>query len=153
MAKKTIKLPLSDEERKLLRQARIKLSDIAGLDAETLSTLTTITIERAKRLAALACFQQIPSIGIRLAEDLVSIGYYSLEELRDQDGARLIEKLENHCGTWIDPCVEDQLRCVVFHANHPGSEKQWWDFTAERKAYRAKHGYPADRPTTPWHEE
>jgi len=33
----------------------------------------------------------------------------------------------------------------VHHANNPGSKKQWWDFTGERKAYRSKYGYPMYR--------
>ncbi|UOK56513.1 helix-hairpin-helix domain-containing protein [Bacillus sp. OVS6] len=52
----------------------------------------------------------------------------------------------------MDPCVEDVMRCVVYHANHPGSDKNWWEFTEDRKKYREIFGYPDDRPVKAWHE-
>ncbi len=61
-------------------------------------------------------------------------------------GADLLNAYEKKLGRRVDPCVEDQFRLVVHHANNRGCKKQWWDFTAERKVYRAKNGYPADRP-------
>jgi AraC-like DNA-binding protein len=46
--------------------------------------------------------------------------------------------------------VEDQFRLVVHYADHPGTIRNWWDFTNERKAFRQVNGYPADRPQKPW---
>jgi hypothetical protein len=151
-AKKSPKLPLTDAERAQLRKEKIKLVDIATMDADTLSHRLLISPERAKTMIALATFQKIPSVGPKMAQSVVDLGYYSLEELKDKDGAKLIEALEMLYGYWIDPCAEDVLRCIVHHANHPQSDKQWWDFTEERKAYRAKFGYPVTRPTKAWHE-
>ncbi|RFU61195.1 helix-hairpin-helix domain-containing protein [Bacillus sp. V59.32b] len=108
--------------------------------------------ERARYLQALAQFQAIHSIGPKLAQMVIELGYYSLEEIKGEEGAELLNRLEAKIGHWEDPCVEDSLRCVVHHANHPGSDKSWWHFTVERKAYREQYGYPATRPTIPWYE-
>lgn len=147
---KTPKLPLTADERSAMRRHNLRIADIGSQEPSQLATCLGITAERASELVALAVFQSIPSIGPKLASDLILLGYRSLAQLRDKDGSALIDELEERCGTWIDPCVEDQMRCVVHYANHPDSDKQWWDFTEERKAFRAQHGYPSTRPTKPW---
>lgn len=93
----------------------------------------------------MAEFQSVPSIGIKFAHDLISLGYYSLDELKNKDVAKLIEDLEVSTGTWMDPCVEDQYRLVVDYANNRDNCKKWWDYTEERKKYRIENGYPANR--------
>jgi hypothetical protein len=80
------------------------------------------------------------------------LGCYSIDDLLDKDGALLLDEYERKQGFWTDPCVEDQFRLAVHYAQHRGSKKNWWDFTAERKAYRTKYGYPPDRPVAAWHE-
>ncbi|MFX3634980.1 MAG: helix-hairpin-helix domain-containing protein [Candidatus Pristimantibacillus sp.] len=146
------KLALTEEERKRLRELKIKLSEIASYSKEQLSTTLQVNIERARELIASAVFQQVPSIGPKLALNLIELGYYSLEELKNEQGAELVERLERLHDVWMDPCVEDVMRLAVYHANHPGSDKQWWDFTEERKAYRSQNGYPNNRPKRSWHE-
>lgn len=74
---------------------------------------------------------------------MLELGYYSLDEIKGENGSDLIDRLEEHYGNWMDPCVEDALRCIVYHANNPNSEKCWFDFTEERKKHRAQYGYPA----------
>lgn len=109
-------------------------------------------MERAKLLRAFAIFQSVPSIGPRAAQWAIDLGYYSLDEIKQETGHELTNRLEQTYGCWVDPCVEDALRCLVHHANHPTSEKSWFDFTEERKAYRQQYGYPSDRPTRAWYE-
>jgi hypothetical protein len=150
--KSYIKLPLSDEEKSRLRKAKIKISDLRNYSADEIESLLNCSSNRAKELFALAEFQKIPSIGIKFAEDLVFMGYYSLEELRDKDGAALNDEFEQKKGYWIDPCVEDQFRLAVYFANTGDYSKNWWDFTAERKEYRATNGYPPSRPAKAWFE-
>lgn len=146
------KLALTDEERKRLRTLKIKLSEIANYDAGQLCITLQVSIERASELVASAVFQQVPSIGPKLAHNLIELGYYTLNELKNEQGAELVERLERLHGVWMDPCVEDVMRLAVYHANHPGSDNQWWDFTEERKAYRLQYGYPQNRPQSSWHE-
>jgi Pathogenicity locus len=130
-----IKLPLTDFEKANLRKNKIKIANILDFATDELAE-----------------FQTIPSIGIKFAEDLVFLGYYSLNELKNKDGAELTDEYERKKGFWIDPCVEDQFRLVVNYANTNDTKKTWWNFTEERKKYRFENGYPASRPKKAWHE-
>ncbi|QWC23032.1 Pathogenicity locus [Bacillus haikouensis] len=154
MSAKSPKLPLTDEERTSLRREKIRLKEINTYSPEELGERLGIPLERARYLVGMCIFQQIPSIGPNMAHNVVEdLQFHTFEEIKDEKGEDLIIALEKKYGVWMDPCVEDSLRCVVHHARHPGSEKNWWDFTAERKAYRAEHGYPTDRPTKAWDEK
>jgi len=149
---KTFKLDLSSEEKQQLKKNGIKMSRLAEFAADEICVLLNTGKQRANEILAMITFQGIPSIGPKFAQDLISLGYYAINELVDKDGPMLFNELERKQGFWTDPCVEDQFWLAVHFANHPGSKKNWWDFTAERKAYRAKYGYPAERPETAWHE-
>lgn len=142
---------ISAIEKRKLRQHKIKLGSIHLLSTSELQHLLGISKIRAMELSALSEFQSLPSIGIRFAQDLIGLGYYALKELKGKDGAKLLDHYEKQNGVWVDPCVEDQFRLVVHFADHPGVHKNWWDFTAERKAFRAKNGYPKSRPKKAWH--
>lgn len=148
------KLPLTDDERKLLRHAKVKLIEVKGCSEAELCMIMQIPQERAAYIRALAHFQNVPSIGPSLAQNLYELGFHTLDQIKSsgESGAQLVERLERLHGVWMDPCVEDVMRLAVHHANHPGSDKQWWDFTAERKLYRAEQGYPDNRPSKAWHE-
>lgn len=146
------RLCLMPTEKKTLRSNGILLKDIAGCSVKHLQQLLHTSKVRAMEIKALYEFQLLPSIGNRFAHDLVSMGYYSLSQLKHKNPAKLYNELERMTGAWADPCVEDQFRLVVHYANHPDSAKNWWDFTAERKAYRGQHGYPSSRPAKPWYE-
>jgi Pathogenicity locus len=147
-----IKLPLTDIEKANLRKNKIKVANILDFATDELEVLLNSTTERAKEIYALAEFQTIPSIGIKFAEDLVFLGYYSLNELKNKDGAKLTDEYELKKGFWIDPCVEDQFRLVVNYANTNDTKKMWWDFTEERKKFRTENGYPKSRPKKSWVE-
>lgn len=147
------KLPLTQMEKRRLRKAKIKIDEIHTLSVERLKTILEVPAERARMIRALAEFQTIPSIGLSIAEALVQrLKTYSIKEIKDRDPADLLNELEKRLGYWVDPCVEDQIRCIIHHANNPESEYQWFNFTEERKKYRAQYGYPSDRPKTPWYE-
>jgi Pathogenicity locus len=147
-----IKLPLTDIEKANLRKNKIKIANILDFAIDELEVLLNATTKRAKEIYALAEFQSVPSIGIKFAEDLVFLGYYSLSELKNKDGAKLTDEYELKKGFWIDPCVEDQFRLVVNYANTKDTKKTWWNFTEERKKYRFENGYPASRPKKAWHD-
>ena len=150
--KSTPKLNLSLAERQNLRKAKIKISEVLDLAADELEVILDVSSDRVKTLFALAEFQTVPSVGIKFAEDLIFLGYHSLEELKLKDGAKLLEEYERKKGHWTDPCVEDQFRLIVDFAKNPEITKNWWDYTEARKKYRTENGYPKDRPTTAWHE-
>ncbi len=150
--KKNIKLPLTDIEKANLRKNKIKMADILDFAKDELEVLLNATRERAKEIYALAEFQTVPSVGIKFAEDLVFLGYYSLDELKHKEGPTLTDEYEQKKGYWVDPCVEDQFRLVVYFANTNDTNKTWWDFTEERKKFRTENGYPKSRPQKAWFE-
>jgi hypothetical protein len=135
-----------------LRKNKIKIANVLDFATDELEVLLNASPERAKEIHALAEFQTVPSVGIKFAEDLVLLGYYSLHELKNKDGAKLTDEYELKKGFWIDPCVEDQFRLVVNYANTNDTKKTWFDFTEERKKFRAKYGYPTSRPQKAWFE-
>jgi hypothetical protein len=151
-SKTNIKLPLTVSEKANLRKNKIKIADILGFATDELEVLLNATTERAKEIFALAEFQTVPSVGIKFAEDLLFLGYYSLTELKNKDGAKLTDEYELKKGFWIDPCVEDQFRLVVNFANTYDTKKTWWDFTEERKKFRTENGCPKSRPQKSWVE-
>lgn len=151
-SKTSIKLPLTDIERENLRKNKIRIANILDFATDELEVLLNATNERAKEIHALAEFQTVPSVGIKFAEDLVFLGYYSINELKNKNGAKLTDEYELKKGYWIDPCVEDQFRLVVNFANTHDTKKSWWDFTGERKKFRTENGYPESRPKKAWFE-
>lgn len=151
-SKTNIKLPLTDVEKANLRKNKIKIGNVPDFAIDELEVLLNATTERAKEIYALAEFQTVPSVGIKFAEDLVFLGYYSLNELKGKDGAKLTDEYELKKGYWTDPCVEDQFRLVVNFANTKDAKKTWWDFTEERKKFRSENGYPINRPQKAWFE-
>jgi hypothetical protein len=145
-----IKLTLTGVEKANLRKNKIKIANVLDLATDELEVLLNSTPERAKEIHALAEFQTVPSVGIKFAEDLVFLGYYSLNELKNKDGAKLTDEYELKKRFRTDPCVEDQFRLVVHYANTHDTKKTWWDFTEERKKFRSENGYPKNRPERSW---
>lgn len=147
-----IKLNLTDVERLLLRKNKMKICEITDYAPDEIEVLLKTSPDRAKELYALADFQSIPTVGIRLAEDLIFLGYHSIEELKGANGVELLDTYERKKGYRTDPCVEDQFRLVAHFANTYDYSKKWWDFTEERKKYRLENGYPKNRPEISWTE-
>ena len=101
-SKKNIKLPLTDTEKASLRKHKIKISNILDFAIDELEVLLNTTSERTKEIYALAEFQTVQSVGIKFAEDLMLLGYYSLNELKGKDGAILTDEYEKKLGYWVD---------------------------------------------------
>lgn len=146
------RLDITSAEKRALRANKVKRREIHHLSVEQLRAMLGVSDIRAMELRALSEFQTIPSIGIRFAQDLISLGFYSIRELNGKDPAKLVDRLERQLGAWIDPCVEDQMRLCTHYAAHLDDRMNWWDFTNERKAFRQQYGYPASRPKRPWYQ-
>ncbi len=149
---KTFKLNLSESEKLSLKKNGLSQGRLKEFAADELAVLLNSDADRAMEVAALIEFQTIPSIGPKFAHDLISIGCYSISDLLGKDGPGLMDELERRQGFWTDPCVEDQFWLAVDYAKNGNNNKNWWDFTDARKAYRSKNGYPSDRPVTSWME-
>jgi hypothetical protein len=143
---------LTNSEKQTLKVNKVRIKDLPDYALDEIEVLLGVTYERAREICALIEFQTIPSIGIKFAEDLISMGYYSISELKGKDGAGLTQDFESLKGYWIDPCVEDQFRLVVHYAETGDTTKNWWDFTAERKKFRLENGNSSNRPQRAWHE-
>ena len=142
-----MKLPLSEMERNYLRKNRVRINQILTKTTEELKFILNCSTERANELKGLVDFQQIPSIGLGAAKMMVHVlGFYAVNDVRNENPAELFDRYERLVGCRVDPCVEDQFRCIVYHANELNSVLEWPDFTDERKAYRNTHGYPSNRP-------
>ena len=150
--KKNIKIELTPDERKRLRTNKIKHSEVSGYLVDDLCMLLGVPFERAREIHAIAEFQTVPSVGIKFANDLIRLGYFSLGELSLKEGHELIDEMEQSAGIWMDPCVEDQCRLIVHFAINRDLSKKWWSFTEDRKKYRTEFGYPAGRPKKGWFE-
>lgn len=150
--KKSINLLLSAEEKQMLREQKIKIAELARFAPDEIASIINASPQRAKEVNALIEFQSIPSLGINFATELIGQGYYSLAQLAGKDPVELYNAFERHCGAWADPCVEDSYRLLTHYIKHGDTGKKWWDFTAERKAYRAEQGFPVDRPAKAWYE-
>ncbi|QEC75448.1 helix-hairpin-helix domain-containing protein [Mucilaginibacter ginsenosidivorax] len=150
--KKNIDLKLNADEKAVLKSQKIKINTLAGYAPDEIAAILKASPQRAKEIAALMEFQSIPSLGINFASELIEQGYYSLKQLEGKDPVELYNAFEKHWGAWADPCVEDSYRLLAHYIVHRDETKRWWNFTAERKAYRAQHGFPADRPARPWYD-
>jgi hypothetical protein len=150
--KKTINYRLTVAEKQSLKAKKVSQKMLQDYAPDEIAGLLNAWPQRAKELQALAEFQSIPSLGINFAEELISQGYYSLQQLKGKSAVTLFNAFERHCGAWADPCVEDSYRLLVHYIETGDDTKRWWNFTAERKAYREKFGFPADRPVKPWYE-
>jgi len=148
-----MKLRLTDAEKRNLRSQKIKIKDLEDYAADELEVILNVPKNRAQVIYAMIEFQKVPSIGEKFAEDLIFMGYYKLEDLKDKDGSKLFDEFELKKGYWLDSCIEDQFRLAVHYARNRDSKKVWWDFTKERKKYRLENGFAANRPGKAWYED
>lgn len=150
--KKTINYRLTVAEKQVLKTKKVSQKQLQDYAPDEIASLLGASPQRAKELNALAQFQSIPSLGINFAEELISQGYYTLEQIKGKSAVELFDAFEKHSNAWADPCVEDSYRLLVHYIENCDNTKRWWDFTAERKAYREQYGFPTDRPKKPWYE-
>lgn len=142
------KLDLDAEERTALREASLTARDLATTSADELHRRVhgALPSRRCAELTALAQFQQLGSIGLESARDLVKLGFRRVEELAGHDARELFTKLERLTRGKQDPCVEDAFRCAIEQANDPqlpSELRDWWHWTHVRGAP------PGTRPPLP----
>ncbi len=81
-------------------------------------------------------FQAIPGVGPNIAQDLVDLGYRSVEELRSENPGTMYRKLMSLRGAHIDRCVLYVFRCAVYYAsnsNHNPELLKWWNWKDSKK--------------------
>lgn len=76
-------------------------------------------------------FRKIPGVGKSIAQDILSLGYRSVQELRDQDPEEMYQRLCKYQGTHIDRCMLYVFRCAVYFASneeHDPELLKWWNW-------------------------
>ncbi|HEY3452119.1 MAG TPA: helix-hairpin-helix domain-containing protein [Myxococcales bacterium] len=134
-------LPLTAQERLLLRRAHLARVDLVRLDAAKLVQATQggLPKPRAQELVASAQFQQLPNVGPSAAADLLRLGLRNLMDVRKANPDVLLAKLERLAGRQ-DPCVGDVLHSAVWHARNPKApERPWWEWSRQRLDGKVKH--------------
>ncbi len=128
----TPKLALSEPERQSLRKAKIRLADVASHTTKELSAATGISDHRCQELIALAELQTLGSVGLRIAQCLLTLGFPGPEKLKQGDPVEMYDRLAIDWDGPLDPCVEDTFRCAVAQARDPHlppSLRNWWAWT------------------------
>ncbi len=75
--------------------------------------------------------QVIPGVGKSLSQDLMDLGYHSVEELKSEDPEVMYQNLIELRGRHIDRCVLYVFRCAVYYASHNTHDKEllkWWNW-------------------------
>ena len=73
----------------------------------------------------------IPGVGVKTEEDLIELGYTSVESLKGQNPESMYER---HCalkGFRVDRCQLYVFRCAVYFAKnktHDPEKLKWWNW-------------------------
>ncbi|VAW00968.1 hypothetical protein MNBD_ALPHA06-1491 [hydrothermal vent metagenome] len=135
---------LSKIERSTLRRAKIKKSKISYLEANELSSLTNLSLDRSRELVGLYKFQTLRSVGVAGSEDLWQLGYNLPQDLVGEHPYAMYFAYSSLVGEFVDRCVEDVFRCAVAQVetkNLPQKSKNWWAW----KPYRGNMRFPNNR--------
>jgi hypothetical protein len=75
--------------------------------------------------------QQIPGVGISIANDLLNIGITKIEDLKNKDPEWLYYQSNKYASVVQDRCLLYVFRCAVYYATEPTHEKEklkWWNW-------------------------
>ncbi len=75
--------------------------------------------------------ESIPGVGPSIAEDLRSLGYRTVADLKDQNPQQMYDRLCAAQGIKLDRCVLYVFRCAVYFASRNTYEPSllfWWNW-------------------------
>lgn len=74
--------------------------------------------------------EEIPGIGASLAQDLLSLGYHTVSDLKRENPEAMYERLQTQVGSHIDRCVLYTFRCAVYYASggREPAKLKWWNW-------------------------
>lgn len=75
--------------------------------------------------------RKIPGVGKEIEQDLISLGYTTIESLKGQDPEEMYDRECLMKGCQIDRCQLYVYRCAVYFASEeqPDPEKlKWWNW-------------------------
>ncbi|MFL5752240.1 MAG: helix-hairpin-helix domain-containing protein [Bacteroidia bacterium] len=85
---------------------------------------------------ALKELQQIPGVGISIANDLWNIHIKSIDDLKFRDPEELYRLSNEFAGVVQDRCLLYVFRCAVYYATEKEHEKEklkWWNWKEIKK--------------------
>ena len=83
------------------------------------------------KLKIIKQLQEIPGVGVAIAEDLYDIGIRAVSDLKTKNPQRLYEKSCKKAGVKIDRCLLYVYRCAVYYAStkkHNSKKLLWWNW-------------------------
>ncbi len=134
---KAPRLPLTLEERQILRASKVRLSTLQILNGTQLcqSCQGNLPLDRCNYFVALAQFQALESVGALMAEKIWRLGYTSNRQLAKANPLRMYQNYGYLIRKKPDPCVEDVFRCAIAQLRYPtlpNEYKQWWAWSKMR---------------------
>lgn len=75
--------------------------------------------------------QTIPGIGKSIAQDLISLGYSKVSDLKGADPEAMYDRLCAKQGQHLDRCLLYTFRCAVYfasHETHDPEKLRWWNW-------------------------
>lgn len=105
-------------------------------------------MKKARHTSEAINLENIPNIGLSIANDLRGIGVALPIDLKSKDPYKLYVKLCKETKKYHDPCVLDVFISAVYFMN--GSKpKPWWAYTKERK----KNFFRVDNGVLEWRKK
>ena len=62
--------------------------------------------------------EQIPGVGITIAQDMRNIGIHSINDLKDKHPEQLYERLCQFKAAPVDRCMLYVFRCAIYYASN-----------------------------------
>ncbi|MCX7710513.1 MAG: helix-hairpin-helix domain-containing protein [Clostridia bacterium] len=80
---------------------------------------------------ALLELMRIPGVGRQTAQDLLNLGFHSVEELKGMDPEKMYNDLCRFQGCKLDRCILYVFKCAVYYASnttHDPELLKWWNW-------------------------
>ena len=93
--------------------------------------VTVYDLEPMTDAECLKALQVIPGIGPSLAQDLLSLGFRQVADLRHAKPQQMFDRLCTLTKSSQDPCVLYTFRCAVYYAGHDQHDPEllkWWNW-------------------------
>lgn len=83
--------------------------------------------------ADVAALSDLRNVGPAFVRYFAALGVTSVAQLADESADELYLALCDHKGERVDPCAHDLITAAI-HQARTGEPRDWWEFSAERKA-------------------
>ncbi len=83
--------------------------------------------------SSIKSLRQIPGVGISIAQDLINLGIYEVDDLIGKNPEKLFNDSNQLVGQVQDRCLLYVFRCAVYFAETPDDQKEtemlkWWNW-------------------------